>query len=93
MQVTTFTPPPSQAGAPQDRDALLRHTAQRMEAQFLSEMLKHAGLGQTDSEFSGGVGEAQFGSFLREQQAEQMSRAGGIGLAESIFQALKEREQ
>jgi peptidoglycan hydrolase FlgJ len=52
-------------------------------------MLKSAGLGQTRGEFGGGVGEEQFASFLRDEQAHSMQRSGGIGLAESIFEALK----
>jgi Rod binding domain-containing protein len=73
-------------------DARLRETSEKLEAQFLSEMLKHAGLGETESEFTGGVGEGQFASFLRDLQAEQMVKAGGIGLAETIYQSLKARD-
>ncbi|MGC9418329.1 MAG: rod-binding protein [Rhodovulum sp.] len=72
-------------------DTRLREAAEKLEAQFLAEMLKHAGLGETKGEFSGGIGETQFASFLREAQAEEMVRAGGIGLAESLFEAMKER--
>ena len=64
--------------------------AQKLEATFLSEMLKSAGLGETQSSFGGGAGEAQFASFLREEQAKQMTRAGGIGLTQVIFDAIKE---
>ena len=46
---------------------------------------------QTPDEFGGGAGEDQFGSFLRFEQARQMAAAGGIGLAETIFDALRER--
>lgn len=73
-----------------DRDAQLRDVAVRLEASFLSQMLKSAGVGETDGEFTGGVGEEQFASFLRDAQAQEMARAGGIGLAEHIFNALKE---
>ena len=75
-----------------DRDAALRLAAQHLEAQFLSEMLKTAGLGETPEAFGGGVGEDQFASLLRDEQAGIMARAGGVGLAESIFDALKRRE-
>lgn len=71
--------------------ARLRATAIKLEAQFLSEMLKHAGLDGPRSEFSGGSGEDQFGSFLRDAQAMRMAQAGGIGLAETIFRALQAR--
>ncbi|GHC51884.1 rod-binding protein [Neogemmobacter tilapiae] len=66
--------------------------AQALESAFLSEMLGHAGVGQTRESFGGGAGEAQFSSFLREKQAEALVRAGGIGLSQSIFEALKRHE-
>lgn len=80
------------AAAPEDRptSALLRK-AQELEAAFLAEMLGHAGLegGDADSGFSGGVGEAQFASFLRGEQAKLIVAKGGIGLAETLFRALQ----
>jgi Rod binding domain-containing protein len=82
---------PSLAAAqqqPQASDAL-RDVAERLETAFLSEMLKSADLGESAGSFGGGVGEEQFASFLREAQAREMVRAGGIGLAEVIHDALK----
>lgn len=73
------------------RDAKLREAARELEANFLAEMLKSAGLGETPEAFGGGAGEEQFGSFLRLEQARAMVDAGGIGLAQSLFEALKER--
>lgn len=81
--------PPSDAAR---RDAALREAATKLEASFLSEMLKSAGLGESSEEFGGGEGEKQFASFLREAQADAMAAAGGVGLAESIYQSLKARE-
>lgn len=77
-------------GAPEDT-ARLRATAVKLEAQFLSEMLKYAGFDGPESDFSGGSGEQQFGSFLRDAQAARMAEAGGIGLAEVIFRSLQAR--
>lgn len=77
---------------PQSKDAALRGAAQKLEATFLAEMLKAAGLGESRSGFGGGTGEDQFSSFLVQAQAEEMVEAGGIGLAEALFDALKERE-
>ncbi|MBM9596111.1 rod-binding protein [Roseitranquillus sediminis] len=74
-----------------DADAALRETAQKLEANFLAEMLKAAGVGKQIEGWGGGVGEDQFASFLRQAQADEMARTGGLGLAESLFQALKER--
>ncbi|MEL6169664.1 MAG: flagellar biosynthesis protein FlgJ [Pseudomonadota bacterium] len=65
--------------------------AQQLEATFISEMLKSAGFGEPRESFGGGAGEAQFSSFLRDLHAEAVMEGGGFGLAESIFNALKER--
>lgn len=72
-------------------DDQLRAAARELEATFLAEMLKSAGLGAQPEAFSGGAGEAQFASFLRLEQARAMVSAGGIGLSESLFNAMKER--
>lgn len=73
------------------KDEALRAAAEALEAQFLTEMLKSAGFGEARESFGGGVGEEQFSSYLRREQATEMARTGGIGLAESIFDALKRR--
>ncbi|MBQ2261878.1 MAG: rod-binding protein [Loktanella sp.] len=72
-------------------DARLRDAAQELEATFLAEMLKSAGFGTSRTAFGGGVGEDQFSSFLREAQSTEMAKAGGIGLAETLFHAMKIR--
>lgn len=76
-----------------DSHAAIRKVAEKLEAQFLAEMLKSAGLGKTGGEFNGGEGEDQFQSFLVSAQAEKMVERGGIGLAEVIFESLKGRSQ
>jgi Rod binding domain-containing protein len=65
--------------------------AQNLEAAFLAEMLQSAGLGKTSESFGGGAGEDQFGSFLIQEQAKHIVKGGGIGLAQSLFNALKEQ--
>ncbi len=75
---------------PASRDSELRRVSEQLEATFLAEMLKEAGLGKTSESFGGGAGEDQFASFLRQEQANEMVKAGGIGLAESLYEALKE---
>lgn len=69
-------------------DSPLMQKAKELEASFLSEMLGHAGLGASEGSFSGGIGEEQFASFLRDAQAKQMVAHGGIGLAEQLFHAM-----
>ncbi|MGC1497589.1 MAG: rod-binding protein [Sulfitobacter sp.] len=85
-------PPLSTAVPPTAKDKALIEAAQKLEATFLAEMLKSAGLGQTSESFGGGAGEDQFASFLVQEQAMQMVKAGGIGLSEAIYETLKERE-
>ncbi|WP_036760701.1 rod-binding protein [Leisingera daeponensis] len=70
----------------------LREAAIELEASFLAQMLKSAGLGESREGFGGGAGEDQFSSFLIREQANQIARAGGIGLAESLYHALKETQ-
>ncbi len=73
------------------KEEAVMKVAQDLEATFLSEMLKHTGIGETPEEFGGGIGEEQFASLLRDEQARAMATHGGIGLAEAIFNSLKER--
>lgn len=79
---------PMHAGS---RDAALREAARELEATFLAEMLKSAGVGKTPSVMGGGTGEDQFGSFLRLEQAKLMADRGGVGLADALYQSMKER--
>lgn len=77
--------------AVQRRDALMAK-AEELEAGFLAEMLAHSGLGETQGAFSGGSGETQFASFLRQEQARLIVESGGLGLAELIFNSMVEAE-
>jgi peptidoglycan hydrolase FlgJ len=85
MQIPPSPPPPT------PRDTVLMQQARALEASFLSEMLGHAGFGEARDAFGGGIGEEQFASFLRQEQAKHMVAKGGIGLAEQLFRALTER--
>ncbi|MGG7566967.1 rod-binding protein [Rhodovulum sp. DZ06] len=79
--------PPS---APAVTDEELRAAAEAFEAQFLTEMLGHAGLGAPRSAFGGGPGEEAFASLLVREHARLLVERGGIGLAERLFEAMKE---
>lgn len=88
--------PPAATGAspvpkPPTTEDKLRVKAVELEAAFLAEMLQFAGLDAKAGGFGGGIGEEQFASFLRQQQATLMAERGGIGLAESLFRALVDR--
>ncbi|WP_136443288.1 rod-binding protein [Pacificoceanicola onchidii] len=78
-------------GGMQTKHESLRDAAQALEANFLAEMLKAAGAGKTPEAFGGGAGEDQFSSFLIQEQARAMAAKGGIGLAEQLFQSMKEQ--
>lgn len=82
-------PLPKPETGPKADDPLWK-AAQALEQNFLSEMLKSAGVGAAKGPFSGGIGEEQFVSYLRDAQAGAMVEAGGIGLAEQLFHAMKE---
>lgn len=84
-------PVPATVSAPPG-DRALKRAAQELEATFLAEMLKSAGFGATPESFGGGAGESQFQTFLLREQAGRMAERGGIGLAESIFSAMRMKE-
>lgn len=71
------------------RAAAMMVQAKALEASFLSEMLGYAGVGATQESFGGGIGEQQFASFLRDEEAKQMVAHGGIGLAKQLFEAMQ----
>lgn len=81
----------SGSGSPTASEGLLT-AARAYEAAFLTEMLKHSGLGEAPEGFGGGIGEEQFASMMHRAQAEKIVEAGGIGLAEYIVRALQEQQ-
>lgn len=70
----------------------LRKASEALETQFLAEMLKNADFGSAPDLFGGGTGEEQFSSLLVDEQAKRLVEAGGIGLAEHLFNSLVQRE-
>ena len=81
------TPPATQPPA-QEPDQRLMEVARQLEASFLAEMLKSAGVGEARQTFGGGAGEDHFSSFLVQEYADATVQAGGLGLAESIYRSL-----
>ena len=88
MQLVDSVPLPLSRGPETGRRAVLMEKAKALEASFLSEMLSYAGMGASQGPFSGGAGEEQYASFLREAQAKAIVEHGGIGLAENLFKSL-----
>lgn len=67
----------------------IRDVAEKLEATFISEMLKSVDIGATPTSFGGGVGEDQFSSLLRDLQAAEIAKSGGFGLADQFYRAMK----
>ena len=81
---------PRRASEPKANEEMWR-IAEEFEAVFLSEMLKHTGLGQMPETFNGGAGERGFSSMLVQEYAAEIARDGSIGLAEQIYRAMVAR--
>lgn len=90
MMINSTVPPTPPAAS--GRAAELMAKARALETQFLSQMLGHANLGKPSENFGGGIGEEQFASFLRDEQAAAIVQRGGLGLAEQIFRVLSEQD-
>ncbi len=88
MQVISAT----QSAAPTAQNTSLKSLANDLEAQFLAEMLKAAGVGKPRDAFGGGAGEDHFSSFLTQEYAQAVVQAGGIGLSEAIYRSLSQME-
>lgn len=62
-----------------------KDVAQKFESQFLAQMIGQMFQGiQTDGPFGGGFGEEMFRSVMTDAMAKEMTRAGGIGLADTV---------
>jgi Rod binding domain-containing protein len=77
------------AGAPSAAERAQRgeihETARKFESQFLSIMLQQMFEGvKTSAPFGGGPGEDMFKSFMTDAMGQQMTRAGGIGIADTV---------
>jgi Rod binding domain-containing protein len=70
-----------------------RTAAEAFEASFLAEMLRYSGLNAMPDAFGGGAGEEAFGSLLTDEYARLIAARGGIGLAERVFEILKQRTE
>ena len=63
----------------------VKDTAQKFESQFLAQMIGHMFEGvETDGPFGGGFGEQMFRSVMTDTMAQQMTKAGGIGLSATV---------
>ena len=74
-----------------ERDAQIRERAIEFEATFVSQMLKYSGLTESLAKQAGSGGDA-FTSFLIDEYANEIVDQGGFGLADKIYDQLKERD-
>jgi Rod binding domain-containing protein len=81
MIVHPVPPPATPAENPR-----LRAAAQDLEAGFIAEMLRAAGAERTPGLGSGE--NSEFASFLLDARAQEIAKAGGLGLAEVLFESL-----
>jgi peptidoglycan hydrolase FlgJ len=76
--------------APAPRDPKIWQAAEDFEAVLLGQLTKHMfdtkGVG--DSSFKGGFAEDTWSSMLSEQMGREISRRGGIGLADSVYREM-----
>ncbi len=70
------------------QDAELRETAEKFEASFIAQMLKHGGLAKALTT-TGGKDTEAFTTFYIEQLANKVVDNGGFGLADNIYEQLR----
>ena len=71
------------SGAAESR---IRQTAQQFEATFMAQMLRPMFEGlSTEAPFGGGHAEETWRGFMIDEMGKQISRAGGVGLADQVM--------
>ena len=75
-------------------EAAMRKAAVDFEGMFLSEMMRPMFEGlKTDGLFGGGHAEEVFRSMMLEHYGKSMARAGGIGLADSVYRTMLKMQE
>jgi Rod binding domain-containing protein len=71
-----------------------RKTAEDFEAFFLSQMFQHMFAGiETDPTFGGGTGEDMWRSMLVDQYGKEVTKNGGVGIADSVMKTLLQTQE
>jgi Rod binding domain-containing protein len=68
--------------------AKARASAQDFEAVFLNQMFSHMFANVNEGPFSGGNAANTWRSFLTDEYAKNFAKAGGIGIADSVYREL-----
>jgi flagellar protein FlgJ len=84
----------SAAGPSPDAKAKARANAVDFEAMFLSTMFSHM-FTSVDGEgpFGGGGGGGVWRSFLSDEYAKSFAKAGGVGIADSVYRSLLAQQE
>jgi Rod binding domain-containing protein len=78
-------PPGAMSTAELAKRGQIKDTAKKFESSFLNIMLQQMFEGtDVEAPFGGGPGEQMFKSFMTEAMANQMTKAGGIGIADTV---------
>lgn len=82
------------ANAKGANDAALREAANEFEAVFLAQMLSPVfDQLETDGPMGGGSGEKMWRGLMVQEYGKQMSRAGGVGIADHVYNELLRAQQ
>lgn len=96
MHLSQARPAPGTMPASEDgRDPRAWEAAKEFESQFISTLFQSMfkGLEDEDSAFGGGPGETMFSSLLVDQYGQQMTKSGGIGLADSVYREILKMQE
>lgn len=84
-----FSNAPSLGATAKDPLTTLKEKASELEGLFLNTLVAEMFKGlETDGMFGGGHAEETWRGMLAEQYADQMAKAGGVGLADQLVAAL-----
>ena len=88
QQATQLQPIKNPAEGIKTRQAA-KTAAEDFEAVFISQMLETMFQGiKTDGPFGGGQGENVFRSLMIKEYGQQISKAGGIGIADNVYREI-----
>ncbi|GAA0601732.1 rod-binding protein [Caenispirillum bisanense] len=89
-QSTTRSPKPGSARTVEQA----RKAAEEFEAMFIGQMLQHMFSGiETNPDFGGGAGEDMWRSVLVDQYGKEISKNGGIGIADAVMRTLLQNQE
>lgn len=98
MQIEGFTPEPlakaasSPSPSQAQDEAKLMDACKQFETLYLTQMLGQMSKTGGSGLMGGGQGEEMFQGMLNEERAKSMAQDGGIGLANILFQQMKDQQ-